>query len=567
MTDLQALLSTYLPGLFVLIVFSIGAGLMITKKLPALLTLPLMALVILAGMTLYGNMPYITRQVEEPLITTQVVFGDIIGKGLQLLSGAMIVAFMGGILSFMMQKSGVAEQMIKNGAELIGDNPLGVGIFCMTLVGVLFTTIGGLGAVIMVSIVLLPLMATVGIPPVVAGGVMLIGISLGGTMNAGSWVVYADSLSIDISIVKNFAINVFTFVYAMGVCFITIEMWRAGTLKSTVKMLSIVITTVIVTILLVTVFWWLKIGDGDDGSATGTPAWLTMLRIIGGIVMGAILLVMLWDIYCAIPRWRHQIVTIKWYAYLIPIVPLIFIILYGIDINASFLIGIIYAMIATARPGSISLTIQSMIQGAAAVMPAVILFMGIGLIITVFKGPSGWAATHGSEWLTIQALNPFFVSMKPTVPVYLIFFSIFAPMALYRGPLNTWGLGFGVSVILTKTVGFSNPIVMGMLQMVGQIQGVSDPTNTQNVWLANELRVDVQQIMLRTLPYVWVMAILGLVATTVFFPVDQVTWEKMQASKGKEKAVQLIAPAAGEETTSTLELNVELQATEGEATK
>ncbi|MGF1572763.1 MAG: hypothetical protein ACFCU1_06800, partial [Sumerlaeia bacterium] len=471
------------------------------------------------------------------------------------------VAFMGGILSFIMQKSGVAEQMIKNGAELIGDNPLGVGIFCMTLVGILFTTIGGLGAVIMVSIVLLPLMATVGIPPIVAGGIMLIGISLGGTMNAGSWVVYADSLSIDISIVKNFAINVFTFVYAMGVCFITIEMWRSGTLKSTTKMLTIVAATILATIALVAIFWKLKIGDTSGTDVTGKSPIITTFQIIGGVLLSGILLIMLKDIYLAVPRWRHQIVTIKWYAYLIPVVPLIFIILYGIDINASFLIGIIYAMIATARPGSISLTIQSMIQGAAAVMPAIILFMGIGLIITVFRGPAGWGeANNGAEWLTIQALNPFFVGMKPTVPVYLIFFSICAPLALYRGPLNTWGLGFGVSVILTKTVGFSNPIVMGMLQMVGQIQGVSDPTNTQNVWLANELRVDVQQIMLRTLPYVWVMAILGLVATTVFFPVDQVTWEAMQAQKTQTKPVEVIVPSSYEATSDTLQLNVDLPA-------
>jgi hypothetical protein len=558
-------LLTYLPGLYVLIIFSIGAGLMITKKLPALLTLPLMALVILAGMVLYGNMPFLLGNAEEPLITKDVVFTEIIGKGLQTLSGAMIVAFMGGILSFIMQKSGVAEQMIKNGAELIGDNPLGVGIFCMTLVGILFTTIGGLGAVIMVSIVLLPLMATVGIPPLVAAGVMLIGISIGGTMNAGSWVVFANSLNIDIAIVKNFAINVFTFVYAMGVCFITIEMWRAGALKSTTKMLTIVTSTILITIILVSIFWKLKIGEGGSDNANGVPSWLYLLRILGGVLMVGVLAIMLKDIYINIPRWRHQIVTIKWYAYLIPVVPLFFIILYNIDINSSFMIGIIYAMLATARPGSISLTIQSMIQGAAAVMPAVILFMGIGLIITVFKGPANWSATHGSEWLTIQALNPFFVSMKPTVPVYLIFFSIFAPMALYRGPLNTWGLGFGVSVILTKTVGFSNPIVMGMLQMVGQIQGVSDPTNTQNVWLANELRVDVQQIMLRTLPYVWVMAILGLIATTVFFPVDQVTWEKMQAEKSKKSA--LIAPATTESTTGTIELGIEVPAVNGGTTK
>ena len=47
----------YLPGLYILIVFGIGATLMITKKLPALLTLPLMAAVAMAGMWVYGLTP------------------------------------------------------------------------------------------------------------------------------------------------------------------------------------------------------------------------------------------------------------------------------------------------------------------------------------------------------------------------------------------------------------------------------------------------------------------------------------------------------------------------------
>jgi hypothetical protein len=45
---------------------------------------------------------------------------------------------------------------------------------------------------------------------------------------------------------------------------------------------------------------------------------------------------------------------------------------------------------------------------------------------------------------------------------------------------------------------------------VGQIQGISDPTNTHNVWLANEMRVDVQKILWNTIPYTWIVAFIGL---------------------------------------------------------
>jgi hypothetical protein len=53
--------------------------------------------------------------------------------------------------------------------------------------------------------------------------------------------------------------------------------------------------------------------------------------------------------------------------------------------------------------------------------------------------------------------------------------------------------------------------VMSALMSVGQIQGVSDPTNTHNVWIANYLNLNVQDILKRTLPYMWALAAAGLV--------------------------------------------------------
>jgi glycerol uptake facilitator-like aquaporin len=60
--------------------------------------------------------------------------------------------------------------------------------------------------------------------------------------------------------------------------------------------------------------------------------------------------------------------------------------------------------------------------------------------------------------------------------------------------------------------------VMGILMSLGLIQGISDPTNTQNVWVANEVRIDVNEVMWRTLPYAWVAALLGLcIAGALFY--------------------------------------------------
>jgi len=59
--------------------------------------------------------------------------------------------------------------------------------------------------------------------------------------------------------------------------------------------------------------------------------------------------------------------------------------------------------------------------------------------------------------------------------------------------------------------------IMGLLMAVGQIQGISDPTNTQNVWLANEVQIDVQKILWNTIVYTWGIALVGLVISSLFF--------------------------------------------------
>jgi len=49
------------------------------------------------------------------------------------------------------------------------------------------------------------------------------------------------------------------------------------------------------------------------------------------------------------------------------------------------------------------------------------------------------------------------------------------------------------------------------------MQGVCDPTNTHNAWLAGFLRVRVLDLTRTTLPWVWLLTLLGLVAGVLMF--------------------------------------------------
>jgi hypothetical protein len=45
--------------------------------------------------------------------------------------------------------------------------------------------------------------------------------------------------------------------------------------------------------------------------------------------------------------------------------------------------------------------------------------------------------------------------------------------------------------------------IMAAFFAVGQIQGVCDPTNTHNVWLATFTKSSTEKFLKSTIPYVW----------------------------------------------------------------
>jgi hypothetical protein len=202
-------------------------------------------------------------------------------------------------------------------------------------------------------------------------------------------------------------------------------------------------------------------------------------------------------------------------AYLTPILPVVIILVaavfkFNFPIVAAMLAGILYGTLTAPKSaGSKSrMLTQSIFEGIAQVGPAIALMIGVGMLLKAVAHPT-----------VATLLNPVMKSILPrTAAGYVGFFALCAPLALYRGPLNIWGMGSGLVSLMLATGYLPGAAIMGALMAVGQIQGVSDPTNTSNVWIASYLGTDVIKIMKKTLPYVWVMAIAGLgLAALLYF--------------------------------------------------
>ena len=422
-----------------LIVIFVGmAVLMYLNRLPAIIALPVMA----AAIALAARAPW-------PDVAT------IVSDGAFALHKAYATAILGAILAEIVSKTGVAETMVKKAAELGGDRPLALSLVLAAVVALLFTTLGGLGAVIMVATIVFPILLALGVPGLTVGALFLFGMSLGGIFNLTNWQLYKETLGLSQGAILSFAIPFAGVMAAATVVFAVVQL-RPSQLRK---------------------YW----------SAAVAPA---------------------------------KIVFVPWYTLFTPIVPLLPVVGFGIHslathrgfefpIITAMVIGIAYGVLASPRPaqGRIQLLARSVVDGIAAVAPAVALMLGIGMLVK--------AVTHPA---VLSQIQPRLAAVMPGTPVtYVIVFTILAPLALYRGPLNVYGMGFGLAKVMAAAPGLGPASVMAALLSVGQIQGVCDPTNTHNVWIANYVGSDVQRILRRTIGYVWAAAAVGLIIGAALF--------------------------------------------------
>jgi len=412
---------------------------MYMNKLPAIIALPIMAVVIAFA-----------AQMPPSDIASVVVAG-----GATRLNVAIITVMFGAILSQFVGMSGIAETLIKKFAELSGDNPILVSIVMTLIVALLFSVLGGLGAVIMVASIVLPILLSIGIPRVVAAGLFLMGMSLGGMFNLVNWQLYISVLGIPQGQIMKFALVLGAVSALVTLLFLLVEMKRQGT----------------------SVGWSVTI---EDVNRKNVP-WYSLLTPIIPIVI--VLGFSIYNILCK------------------PLVP------YEFPIITAMIIGVLWGYVTTLHKGSLNLLTKAVVEGINSVGPAVALIIGIGMVLN--------AVMHQS---VTSIISPVLVTILPSTPLYyVLFFTILAPLALYRGPLNIWGMGAGMVGLMVASGSLPPAAIMAALMSVGEIQGVCDPTNTHNVWIANYLNINVQSILKLTIAYIWILSIIGLLIASIVY--------------------------------------------------
>ncbi|MGW4176325.1 transporter [Streptomyces rubiginosohelvolus] len=205
---------------------------------------------------------------------------------------------------------------------------------------------------------------------------------------------------------------------------------------------------------------------------------------------------------------REQLGDASWYALLTPVVPLVLALGFEVAILPSMLAGVLYALLTTTRPREMNKRLLRTLYGAFEVAAApMVLFIAIGILLAAVKLPGA-----------VESLEPLVKAVSPQNPVlFVLVFTLLVPLCLYRGPLNVFGLGAGIAGVLIAAGIYPAVAVLGLATSYNQVFGVSDPTSTQTVWSAQYAGVTPQQVMLRTLPYVWAVALGGFCVTAATY--------------------------------------------------
>ena len=430
-----------LQGTLIIVAFVIIAALLMTKKIPTLLALPLMAVVI----CVIAGVPAVGTNADGAAIGW---LQTVLEAGTVRMGAAIMAVIFGAWLGELMNKTGVTETIIKKSAELGGDRPLIVTLIMSAAVAVLFTTLNGLGSIIMVGSIVLPILISVGVPAMSAACIFLMAFTCGLTFNIANWKSFSGIFSLEIAQIQSFAIYM-------------------------------LIATAIATIILIV----LEFKKNGVKFAFSAPVEETESKQVTG-VRGAL-------------------------AMLTPVIPIVLVAVFKVPVCPAFIAGIIWILIFTSKSFSkaMNLLVKTCYDGISNSAPAVILMIGIGILYL--------AVTHS---MVKEVLNPFLLAVVPKGKIgYIIFFSLLAPLALYRGPMNLFGLGSGIAALVIGLNTMSPLAVMAAFLAAERIQGCGDPTNTQNVWTANFCEVDVNGITKKLLPYLWAVAVIGVVIGAVLY--------------------------------------------------
>lgn len=408
--------------------FALMVALMMTRKLPTILALPIMAV----GIALIAGIPFLGGEFN--------IAKNVLEAGSMRMSTAIAGLFFGGFFGKMLSRVGVTHTIIRKAAEMAGDKPLPIAFAFLIVTSIIFAASNGLGMFILVGTIIVPIMISAGLSPLTAGTVLLLGNGIGVTFSIGTLGVYIDTLGLPLETVTRYSF-----------------LCAAPLIVAAVVMIFIM----------------------TKANGKRRKAWAMPSSDMG------------------IEKNVRSIALIS------PLIPVILVFALKLPLVPAILIGIIITLILATPKNAIHVVSSSFVEGIQDTAGACGLMIGIGMVLNTVMAPE-----------VAAVLEPVIKAVIPSNAImFILVFGLLSPLAIYRGPLNVWGLGSGI-VALLAACGMNPVAAMVALRLDSNVQAVCDPTNSHNVWIADFTKTDVNDYLKKTILWIVVSTIAGLVAAS-----------------------------------------------------
>ena len=379
------------------------------------------------------------------------ILSGVLEKGGTAYASAIVIIVFGAWFGQTLVKTHIAENIIRGAIELAGDRPAVVAIVVSIVTALLFTSMYGVGAAIAIGVIALPIMMSMGIPPWVAAPTFTMAIAAGLMVNL-----------VQFNILKPMFPGI---VYEQPYLTFFFACWVVCLLGACAMS-----------------FYHLKIHGVRKYSAVNVAP--------------------------AVPGR----VKIPWYGYISPAIPVILVIAFKWPMIPAFVVGIVYALLAThfgqrTLRETVDLYHRAFYDAFPDIATIAALWIICGMLIICGQLPQ-----------VQKVLSPAFLPLLPKTPLALaVFFAALAPLAIYRGPFAVVGTGAALLAMFLSAKLFSPMYLYCAWLAPHAFQYGQDLTVSWNLWTVGYTKVTHGQFYKAALLWGW--ALVAIVSLMAYFMV------------------------------------------------
>lgn len=359
--------------------------------------------------------------------------------------------FFGAFLGRILLESGISASVIKKTVELGGDHPALTMTLLIIVVGVIFTSTGGIGSVMALGMLVLPILFSLGIPTVIAFFAFMAPIMAASFVSAGTFTQYSSILGgFDARFLEQYSYSeYFSFgITAMIICLVLIIAVCLVLYKRSKK----------------------------------THAWAV-----------------------AAPTDTEK-ANAPWYSWIAIILPVILMVTLKLSIVPAFLISSIYALLTCRMlkgkfTDMCSTIARLFTDGIVDIAP----IMGFLMFLAMFNMAAKFAAPYFEA--IIGGIIP------TSVLAITIVFAVIIPLGFFRGPTNLVGCGAAVAAVLLSVTEWPVQLMFPLIFVATCLPQTIDITQSWVAWGIGYAKVNTKEYIKLIIPYGWITgAILCFVA-------------------------------------------------------